>query len=599
LSGPAFGQASAPDTFVAISPQEVPRYHLDFARNFFATPEVEKSDRAKLYATLKELENLRGKVANSARNLKHALELNDSVQVQFHRHYSYLYLRNAINTNDETSLAESSALDSEVSTRTAFLFQELIQIDDRKLNAFLAQEPQLKAYRAAITAMRRYQPYKLSLKEEELLSATAPNNDWQYDLYAKLRGRTRPTAAPGIPSQQSREEAFKKGFASLTADRDLFAFALMRLASSRTRLAKLRHFPDAPSEAYFNSYWTRAEVDDLIEQIAQKAELYKRYQQIRADHIKQFAGYKEVNVWDLSVRPPGMRPPRFTIDQANQIIRDALSPLGVEYGQTLAALLDPANGRMDIVPGEHRKRGGFSQGFIGTDSVFYTGGYAGSYNDVRVLTHESTHAVHRQLMNRNHVLPVYATGPHYLFEAFAIFSEFLLPDYLYNHESDPLRKQFYLEQFLDGKGTAVFYVAPEVAVEHAVYDGVQQNTIKGADDLDALTKRIYSRYSIWPEKHDELKATWINIGLMYEDPFYDINYVYGALLALAFYEKYNRDPENFVPRYIALMRNGFDAPPEVLLKRFLDIDLHDPQLVSNSLHLVEEKVNLLEKSYKK
>lgn len=162
-----------------------------------------------------------------------------------------------------------------------------------------------------------------------------------------------------------------------------------------------------------------------------------------------------------------------------------------------------------------------------------------------------------------------------------------------------LSRQFYLEQFLEGKGTAMFYVAPEVAVEHAVYDGVRQGTIKGADDLDVLTKRIYSRYSIWPEKHDELKAEWMKLGLMYEDPFYYINYIYGTLLALKFYEIYTRDPEYFVPRYIALMRNGFDAPPEVLLKRFLEIDLHDTRLVSTALSVVEDKINLLEKGYRK
>jgi oligoendopeptidase F len=143
----------------------------------------------------------------------------------------------------------------------------------------------------------------------------------------------------------------------------------------------------------------------------------------------------------------------------------------------------------------------------------------------------------------------------------------------------------------------MFYVAPEVAVEHAVYDGVKQGTIKGADALDALTKRIYFRYSIWPEKHDELKAEWMNLGLMYEDPFYYVNHIYGALLALKFYEMYTRDPEHFLPRYVALMRNGFDAPPEALLKRFLDIDLHDPRVVSTALSVVEDKINLLEKGY--
>lgn len=599
VSGLAFGQAGRQDTFVAIPPQEVSRYHIDFARNFFASPEAEKADRANLYAALKDLESLKGKVAKSADNLEHALQLNDSVQVQFHRHYSYLYLRNAVNTTDEISLAESSALDAEISTRTAFLLQELRQIDDRTLTAFVARKPHLREYLSAIAAIRRYQPYTLSLKEEELLSATAPNNDWQYDLYAKLRARTPPTTVPATADQKAREEAFKKSFASLASQRDFYAFTLMRLASSRTRLAQLHHFADAASEVYFDNYWTKAQVDDLVEQIAQKADLYKRYQRIRADYIRKITGYKEVNLWDMSVRPPGLQRPRYTIGQASQIIREALAPLGAEFGRELAALLDPANGRMDIVPGEHRKRGGFSRGFIGTDSVFYSAGFAGSYRDVDVLAHEATHAVHRQLMNRNHVLPRYAGGPKYLFETFAIFSELLFSDYLYNHETDPLRKQFYLEQFLEGKATTMFDVAPEVVVEHAVYDGVKQGSIKGADDLDALTKRAFSRYSIWPEKHDELKEIWMNIGLMYEDPFYDVNYVYGSLLALKFYEMYTRDPEHFAPRYVALLRNGFDAPPDVLLKRFLDIDLHDPRLVSNALSVVEDKVTLLEKNYQR
>ena len=142
----------------------------------------------------------------------------------------------------------------------------------------------------------------------------------------------------------------------------------------------------------------------------------------------------------------------------------------------------------------------------------------------------------------------------------------------------------------------MFRVAPEVVVEHAVYEGVKIGTIKGADDLDALTQRTYSRYSA-SEHSDELKTQWMTITLMYEDPFYDINYVYGALLALNFYEMYSRDPERFVPRYLALMKNGFDAPPKILLKRFLDLELDDPSLITNALRVVEEKVNLLDKSY--
>ena len=585
--GPVFAQ----DAFVPIPPSQVSQYHIDFERLFFSSPEVEKRDRGQLYADLKSLEDLKGKVAASAANLERALQLNDRVQVQFNRHYSYLYLRHAVNTHDEASLTDASQLDAEVQTRTAFLRHELIQINDRQLATFVANRPSLKDYLFAIESARRFRPHTLSLKEEELLNATAPNNEWQYELYENLRERAGAPSGDEEPSQ-----VFKREYASRFALRDFYAFTLTRLARTRTRLARLRHFADAASEVYFNSYWTKGEVDELIRQVGEQADLYKHYQRIRAAHIARLAGLQSVNIWDLS-RPAGAKPPQFTIERASEVIHEAMKPLGSEYGNELSALLDPANGRMDIVPGQFRKRGGFSKGFIGTDSVFFSSGFRGSYNDVRVLAHEGTHALHRQLMNRQHVLPAYAEGPHYLFEAFAIFSEFLLPDFLYANDSDPSRKQFYLEQFLEGKGTVMFVAAPEVELEHAVYEGVDKGTIKTADDLDALTRRIYTRYSIWAEKHDELKMQWMNIGLMYEDPFYDVNYVYGALLALNFYELYRRDPKSFVPNYIALMRNGFDAPPEVLLKRFLKIDLHDPRLISNAVKVIEEKVKLLEESY--
>src|ERR1043165_1543486 len=139
-------QSGTPDTFTAIPPTEASRYHIDFARHFFASPEAEKADRANLYATIKQLETLKGRVGSSAGRLERALQLNDRIQVQLRRHYAYLYLRNAVNTTDEASLAESSALFADVSARTAFLRQELMQLDQHALMSMVAQKPSLKSY---------------------------------------------------------------------------------------------------------------------------------------------------------------------------------------------------------------------------------------------------------------------------------------------------------------------------------------------------------------------------------------------------------------------------------------------------------------------
>src|ERR1044072_9320399 len=252
-------QTRSEDTFSGIPSSDATSYHIDFARHFFASPEAEQTDRAKLYQTIKQLETFKGRVTTTAENLERALELNDRVQISLHKHYAYLYLRNAVNTADERSLAEASALDADVSARTAFVRQELMQVNERQLTAMLARRPGLKAYRFEIESAQRYGPHTLSLKEEELLKATAPSNDWGADVYDKLR-------------EQSQVTAFQH---------DLFAFTLVRLANARTTLAELHHFPGAASEVYFDSFWTRREVDELMEQIAQKADLFTRYTRVR------------------------------------------------------------------------------------------------------------------------------------------------------------------------------------------------------------------------------------------------------------------------------------------------------------------------------
>lgn len=78
-----------------------------------------------------------------------------------------------------------------------------------------------------------------------------------------------------------------------------------------------------------------------------------------------------------------------------------------------------------------------------------------------------------------------------------------------------------------------------------------------------------------------------------------MQYLYGILLALKYYQLLRKDPETFVPRYLAMMRNGFDDTPERLLRKFLQVDLHDPALVSDALTLPREKITELEALYAK
>jgi oligoendopeptidase F len=598
-------------TFEAIAPGEEQRYHLDFARLFFETADQEKHERTQIYTILKSLERYKGKSTASPKAIVTVLKTYDNALVLFLKHYTYLYLKWAINTKDVSSSLDASNLDAEFSKRTAFVGAEMGRLDDERISSFIAEDPELERYRFAIQSFARHRSHLLDVEAEEILeSLSSELKEWQLDLYQKTITATqfgtiqgpeggfdvlRDRAGLAVSKERDlRESGFKKLYEGYASERDLYAFALTKLASSLNKEAQIKNFHDAPEQIYFNSYWIKSEVTDLLEQIAAAAELYKRYQRIRADDAKRRNRYSEVYVWDVFSSLSDESVPRFTIDQARAILQGALTPLGDEYRRELFDLLDPANGRMDIVKGPNRKPGGFSKGFPGIPTVFYTAGFNGYYNDVRILTHESTHAIHRQLMKNNGVLPVYSAGPNYLFESFAIFNELLLPEYLYNKESDPPRQQYFLQQFLDGKGLTLFIAGQDAMIEQAIYEGVQNGSIKNGDDLDRVTRTVVNRFSIWGEKHKEFGMRWITNSLFYEDPLYNVNYVYGCLLALNYYDQFVKNPDDFTKRYIALMKNGFDSSPGALLKRFLNLELQNPSLLKNAIKVLSAKIDKLD-----
>jgi oligoendopeptidase F len=340
-------------------------------------------------------------------------------------------------------------------------------------------------------------------------------------------------------------------------------------------------------------------VKGLFERLAQQADFNKRYQRLKADHIKKVAGYDDVNVWDLTVIPPGAVRPRFTINEATPLIEQTLAPFGADYRRELAALLDPKNGRLDIAPGEHRAPGAFAMGFPGGQtSIFYDFNFEGYFEDISTLAHEGGHAVHYQLMGGNHVLPIYTQGPSYFFESFAMFNELLLADALQRQATDTFRKTYFLERFLD-QAMATFPITRQAALEQAMYDGVREGKLKTADDFDALARKNGERYSIWFAKHPELGMEWIDVHHYYDVPMYYVNYVYANFLAMTYYRMYTQNREQFVPKYIALMKNGFNAEPDALLRKFLNVSLRDPKLVSDTFPVLEGKIRELKGLYGK
>lgn len=582
---------------------------VDLARYSFKTPQEEIAARGELDAALDRMERTKEQL-NSAAQLLAFLKENDAVQNLFAKHDDYLYLRCSLNRKDPACEGEDK-LESEFQAKTAFFNPAILSVPDNRLQSFLREEPRLKPYSFEISDIRRNKPHLLPEEEQKFLDELRPEiADWQYDLYKEIVGGikfgTVPTSAGPLDvirqrnliassaDAEVREEGFKKRYSGYASQRDLLAFTLVHTVRAQDALAKAHGYPDAPGRKYESLYLNSQETRDLLNLMAVQGGIPKRYETIRLRELER--GYGQLaHAWDLSAPMPGLTPPVTSLSAVQSIFHEAFAGLGGEYQAAFDSLLDPANSRADILQGgsENRYGGGFSLGLGGMSVLFY-GRYDGTFKDLSVIAHEGGHATHRQLMNENGVWPVYKRGPNFLFESFAEFNELLLADYMAEHASAPELRSYYRERWMSIKGLDAFYGAQDALLEQAIYEGVAAGAVRNADDLDGLTLKIDGQFSQFPASVPELRNRWAMVSLMFEDPLYDVNYVYGGLLALKYYQLYSTRREWFVPRYVALLKNGFDKTPSELLSQFLGIDLSASSLLKDDLDLLNRRLDQME-----
>lgn len=585
------------------------RLSVDLARYFFKTPREEVAARAELDAALDRFGRVKGQL-NSGSQLLALLEQNDAIQKMFAKHDDYLYLRCSMNRKD-SACDEEDKLESEFQARTAFFDPVILAIPDDRLRSFLREDSKLKQYSFEIADIRRNAQHLLPEAQQKFLDELQPEiADWQYDLYKEIVGgikfgavqtaagpldviRQRNLIASNIDASV-RQEGFTKRYSGYASQRDLLAFTLIHTVRAQSALAREHGYAGAPERKYESLYVNPQETRELLNLMAAQGEIPKRYETIRLRELERGYG-QPAHVWDLSAPMPGLTPPITQLFDARSIFHNVFAGLGQEYQSAFDALLDPANGRADILPGgaENRHGGGFSLGYGGTGVLFY-GRYDGTFKDLSVIAHEGGHATHRQLMNENGVLPCYRSGPNFLFESFAEFNELLLADYLAEHATTPRLRSYYRERWMSIKGLDAFYGAQDALLEQSIYDGVAAGAVRNADDLDRLTLKVDGQFSQFPASMPDLRNRWTMVSLMFEDPLYDVNYVYGGLLALKYYQLYSARREWFVPRYIALLKNGFDKTPSELLRQFLEIDLSGSSLMKDDFDLLSRRLDQLE-----
>jgi oligoendopeptidase F len=600
--------------FEPIAPAQAPQYRFNLAHGFYADEAGYAKDLAEVKSIVESLQGYRGKVAASGPTLFEMAARLERLDVLTSKLYIYRFLRYA---TDSTREAQFSAAEQEISglnSQVAFVATELRKTSREDLERLIKEEPRLAPYRFSLEQNTRYKAYTLTTGQEELLSRFSPQlYSWEGQLFQRLIDRTTfteletPAGRQNVyrdrqllskqPDRELRKKALLTLYDEYQASGDLFGFAVIKLAGALNAEATTRGFRDAFASSLFDAHLSSEQAETFFKTIAGFADLSRRFFQLKKERIRRTSGIADPAPWDNDVVPTGFERPRFTIDQATEALKASLAFHGPRYSADLAELLDPTNGRLDIVPGKNRMPGAFSWGYYEAPRVFYSFGYRGYLDDVLTLSHEGGHAVHYDLISQNKVLPVYASGPQYFTESFAMLNEFATADYLYQHATSREQKTYFLEQLLDVMMRRFFDIVMRSEFEYRAYQKIQAGEISDAAQLHELWKEEGLRYvGDDYERHEFLKRGWAFTPHFFTSPRYYINYLFANLMAISYYQRRLVDPD-FDRRYVELMANGFPDTPVNLLKKHLDLDPFDPARVADAMKALEGKLAELEALY--
>ncbi len=599
--------------FIPIPEMEKPLYKFNFNKWFYADETARQKDLAELKELTAQIRDLKPEVSVKAKKLLAAVELKQRMGIIADRVQAYGGLRLAVNTQDPVAKREAQegedARDN-FDADTAFIENTVQAFDDNTLKTFMTEEPGLARYEFLLRTWRRKRPHTAPEPVEVALNKLSSRLDpFRSPFYTLMRGRS-PDAVLEVGARslnvtnaeayaeilrlddrKLREVGFRKRMATYKAQGDLYAFALYEKARGANAVADIRDFPNALDAALFEYFLTPETVDTVLKGFRDHAGLAIRFQKAERAYQAKLLGLGSAEPWDLDARPLDAPEPRFVIGEASRAVRGAMRVFGTDYEAELDHLIDPQNGRLDIVAGANRKAGDFTWGAYGSSWFFYMHGYNGYLTDVVTFAHELAHPAHFRLLYKAGVPWYYGDGARYFTEGFAKVNELLILDHLSKTAKTKADKLFYLRQFnsklASVKFAAMYWAAYATSFEVEVYRRLKSGQVQKPEDIH----EIWAEFGrLWMQDFDrfpDLKYTWADTHHFFNSPRYYSNYLFAWVFALAVYERVQADPGT-AKKFVDLMKAGFSNEPAVLLRTHLGVDLSDPQVLERMFTVVEK-----------
>ena len=578
----------------------------EFTWNFsdiFADDAAWEAAYKKAAEEVEKIPALAGTLGKSVAGMKAALDLITEVSRQVEVLYIYSMLRMNVDNGDPTYQAmngRATNLLVRLSTVAAFVGPEILSIDEKKLAEMMA-DPALKTYRHALEDTDRMRKYTLDRHSEEMLAMLSDAAGGTSDAFKMLESvdMTFPEIKDGngetvtlthgnfgvfreSGDARVRKESFEAYFGEFKRYINTFAAMYAGSVKMDNYYTRVRGYGSTCERALFADNAPVSVYDKLIEAVHSGLPTMRRYLELR----RRVLGLKELNMYDLYCPIVADVDMKIPYADAQKLVKEATKPLGEEYGK----LLDRAFSErwIDVYENKGKTTGAYSCGVYGVHPYVLLN-YSDKLDDAFTLAHELGHSMHSWFSDTtqdfaNHDYRIMVA------EVASTVNEVLLSKYLLKTETDPKKRAYILNHFLEGFRTTVFRQTLFAEFERQAHDAEMNGTPLTAEVLNGIYRKLNELYYEGAVINELQDIEWARIPHFY-NAFYVYQYATGFSSAVAIADRILN--HNGAADYLRfLSTGGSDYPLEEL--KIAGVDLTKPDAVAGALKEFDNALTELE-----
>ena len=573
-------------------------------------PESDKWDLSSIYKSNEEWEeNLKvlpsltekvvqykGRLGESSDVLLEALKALEEAELRMETVYHYASLQHEADEDDSSATdrdGRAMMAYTRMMSDLSFIDPEIQSVDETKLRKWISL-PEFKDYKIYIEKLLHFKKYILSEKEERILSLQMQPAQTPYNAFSVLSnvdmnktfgtvnvcGEERPltetTWSVFMENQDRkvREEAYKKFYKKFEEHQNTIAALYAGNVNQDVFLMRARGYSSSLEMALFGNKVPVSVYHNLIDCVHKNLVPLHEYYALR----KKVLGVDELRHYDVYVPLVKSVETKTSYDEAVEICRKALSPLGTEYTGRLCDGLK--NGWVDRYENVGKRSGAFSSGsYIGNPYILLN--YKDDViRDVFTMAHEGGHSMHSWYSVHNNPFMCY---DYTIFEAevASTFNEELVFEYLLkNAETKEMRA--YLLSMRAGDILATLYRQTMFAeFELKAHELVEGGTPLTAELLRKIYRELLELY-FGPEMHFEQNSDMEGLRIPhFYSSFYVYKYATGISAALALAKRVTEGGAKEREDYFAFLKSGGSRYPIESL-RIAGVDMEKTKPVQDA-----------------